>query len=122
MSEAAPIDDAALDALASGLPAGSLEAVLVTFAMDLARKRAAVSDALGRRNPEELRLLAHGIAGSAATFCAGSLARVATTLERVAAAGDWESVSAVGATLVAEADRVVIELRKRGGRRVGAQP
>lgn len=101
-----PFDRAALAAMRTGLPRDAFDDVLRTFATSVGHNCAALQAALRDRDRRSLRSLGHGIAGSAATFCAAPLAAVALELQNCALAGRWDDVEAAAGRLLTEAERV----------------
>jgi len=111
------VDEAAISELEQGLPGGDLSNALCTFADELERRGGALVQLHADVDGDELSSLAHGLKGSAATFCAPALAHAAKALEDKLATRDIQEISTAMRQLSAELHRTVEHLRKLLARR-----
>ena len=113
LSSALPaLDEAAIGELERGLPGGSLGAALRTFADELEKRYGRLGQLHARADEAELAALAHGLKGSASTFCAPALARAAKELEDKLGAEDRYKIDDAVHHLSAEVSRAIGCLRQ----------
>ncbi len=116
------VDETAIAELEKGLPGGDLSDALATFADELEKRGNVLVNLLSSPDEAELASLAHGLKGSAATFCAPALAQAAKELEHTLAGQDCEEIGASTQRLLTEARRVVDHLRTMLADRNKARP
>lgn len=105
-------DEQAIAELERGLPGGNLDAALATFADELEKRDAEIRDGLAESDYAALASIAHGLKGSAATFCAPALAHAAQLLEERLAGGDASLIDASTQSLSEEAILAVRHVRQ----------
>lgn len=98
--------------LERGLPGGNLGAVLRTFADELEKRRGTLVRLHASADETELSALAHGLKGSAATFCAPALAQAARELEEKLGAQDLDGIDDAVHRVSAEVGRAIENLRQ----------
>ncbi len=113
------LDEQAIAELESGLPGGNISLALSSFAEELERRDDDIRHALAGSDHEALASIAHGIKGSAATFCAPALARAARLLEERLPNHNAGQINAASTALATEAKRTVRRVREFLGRRSG---
>ncbi len=106
------LDELAIAELERGLPGGSLDAALETFANEIEKREVEIRDSLSQRNYDELAEVAHGLKGSAATFCAPALAQAALLLEERLSGGDAMLIDASTQCLSDEVSQAVHQFRR----------
>jgi len=106
------LDEAAIGELERGLPGGNFGAVLRTFADELEKRRGKLIELHASADDTELSALAHGLKGSAATFCAPALAQAAKELEDQLGAQDLGEINDAVHRLSAEVSRAIEYLRQ----------
>lgn len=106
------VDEMAIAELEMGLPGGDLSDALATFADELEKRGKDLLDNLSSADETELASLAHGLKGSAATFCAPALAQAAKELESKLADQDCADINAAIQRVSIEIRRVVDQLRR----------
>ena len=111
-SELPILDEQAIAELESALPGGNISSALATFAEELECRDVEIRDALAGSDHDALASIAHGIKGSAATFCAPALARAARLLEEKLPDDDAEQISAASVSLAAGAMRTARRVRE----------
>lgn len=121
-ADAPAIDETAIAELERGLPGGDLGAALQAFCGELEKQAALVGELVDDGDPDDLALLAHGLKGSAATFCAPSLADAASIVEEQLAGHDAAAIHAALLRLSAELGRTLTHLRRLLERRNQEQP
>lgn len=118
-SELPALDEKAIAELERGLPGGNLDGALEIFADELDKRDAEIRDALAATDHGALASIAHGLKGSAATFCAPALARAAQLLEEKLPDQNAEQIGLASIALAAEAGRAVGCVREFLARRSG---
>lgn len=106
------LDEMAIAELEMSLPGGDLSDALATFADELEKRGKSLVTNLSSADESELASLAHGLKGSAATFCAPALAQAAKELENKLAGQDGADIDAATQRVSIEIRRVVDKLRK----------
>jgi HPt (histidine-containing phosphotransfer) domain-containing protein len=106
------LDELAIAELEMSLPGGDLSDALATFADELEKRGKNLVNNLSSADESELASLAHGLKGSAATFCAPALAQAAKELENKLAGHDGADIDAATQRVSIEIRRVVGKLRK----------
>jgi len=106
------LDEMAIAELEMSLPGGDLSDALATFADELEKRGKGLVNNLSSADESELASLAHGLKGSAATFCAPALAQAAKELENKLAGQDGADIDAATQRVSIEIRRVVDKLRK----------
>lgn len=86
------VDETAIAELEKGLPGGDLSDALATFADELEKRGNVLVNLQSSADETGLASLAHGLKGSAATFCAPALAQAAKELELELMAQDREEI------------------------------
>lgn len=114
-SESSPtlpaVDEAALAALEHQLPGVDLTSPLATFADELGKRFVELDEMQAAGDDARLASLAHGLKGSAATFCAPALAAAALHLEQTIASDDGSKTTASIKRLKDEIERAIAGLR-----------
>jgi len=105
------VDEAALAALEQQLPGVDLSGALATFAEELGKRFAELGEKRAAGDDSELASMAHGLKGSAATFCAPALAAAALHLEQTIASDDDSTTAASIEQLQDEIERATAALR-----------
>lgn len=106
------VDETAIAELEMGLPGGDLSDALATFADELEKRGKGLVNKLSSADETELASLAHGLKGSAATFCAPALAQAAKELENKLAGQDCADIDAATQRVSTEIRRAVDQLRR----------
>ena len=106
------VDEAAIGELERGLPGGSLWGALRTFADELEKRRGKLIELHASADGTELAALAHGLKGSASTFCAPALAQAAKELEDKLRAQDLDELDDAVGRLSAEVGRAIDYLHR----------
>lgn len=106
------VDESAIAELEKGLPGGDLSDALATFADELEKRGNVLVNLQSSADETGLASLAHGLKGSAATFCAPALAQAAKELELELMAQDREEIDASTRRVSTEIRRVVDQLRR----------
>jgi len=106
------VDETAIAELEKGLPGGDLSDALATFADELEKRGNVLVNLQSSADETGLASLAHGLKGSAATFCAPALAQAAKELELELMAQDREEIDASTRRVSTEIRRVVDQLRR----------
>lgn len=116
------VDETAIAELEEGLPGGDLSDALATFADELEKRGNVLVNLQSSADETELASLAHGLKGSAATFCAPALAQAAKQLELQLTAQDREGIGASTRRVSTEIRRVIDQLRRMLADRNKARP
>lgn len=111
-SELPILDEQAIAELEGALPGGNISSALATFAEELECRDIEIRNALAGSDHDALASIAHGIKGSAATFCAPALARAARLLEEKLPDNDAEQISAASVSLAAGAMQTARRVRE----------
>lgn len=106
------LDETAIRQLERDLRGGNLGPVLQTFATELENRRAKLVQIHARADHSELLALAHGVKGSAATFCAPALAQAARELEDKLVERDLDAIDGATQRLSAEIVRAIEHVRQ----------
>ncbi len=113
------LDEQAIAELERGLRGGTLCAALETFANEVEKRDLEIRDFLADGDYGALASIAHGLKGSAATFCAPALAQAATLLEERLPERDPGQIDASSRALSEETARAVRRIRQYLARRNG---
>ncbi len=105
------LDEDAIVELERGLPGGDLGPALQAFYEELQKRDVVLEELIASADLDEMASLAHGLKGSASTFCAPGLASAALTVEQKLAARDANSIRTAALGLSAELKCVVRHLR-----------
>lgn len=122
MKQLPVLDEQAIAELERGLPGGNLGAALETFANELEKRDVEIRHRLAEGDYDALVSIAHGLKGSAATFCAPALAHAAVLLEERLPGGDAGLIDASSRSLSEEAVLVARHVRDYLLRKRGARP
>jgi HPt (histidine-containing phosphotransfer) domain-containing protein len=106
------LDEDAIVRLEQGLPGGNISSALETFGDELEKRKVELHKLLESDDESGLSSLAHGLKGSASTFCAPVLASAALILEQKLAAHDTQGIRVATGAVSSEISRVVRHLRE----------
>lgn len=111
------LDERAIADLERGLPGGDLSSALRSFGRELEKRLDILEELDAAQDYDGLAALAHGLKGSASTFCAPGLAGEASALEEKLKARTPEAIRAATLQVSSELKRVVEHVRDLLGRR-----